>query len=208
MTAAYDGYLRAFDLSKNVVLNAPIHTAPITSFSILPSETTADMDGNSTYTIVTSSQDLTSAISQVTLPTVGSSSSSKVLASLHLHTAPVSSISAHAKGKQLLTSSWDGLIGLWDTTIPSSDEVPEPETTGGERKKRRKVQKDESKPKRKAPLNVLKSHVGRVSKVTWTSNSTALSSGFDSTVRTWDVENGVCTRTIVCTLLSPDFYWR
>lgn len=206
MTAAYDGYLRAFDLSKNVVLSAPIHNAPITSFSILPSETTADMDGNSTYTVVTSSQDLTSNISQVTLPTVGSSSSSKVLASLHLHTAPVSSISADAKGKQLLTSSWDGLIGLWDTTIPSSDEVPEPEITGGERKKRRKVQKDESKPKRKAPVNVLKSHVGRVSKVTWTSSSTALSSGFDSTVRTWDVENGVCTRTIVCHLLSFHLY--
>jgi ribosome biogenesis protein YTM1 len=206
LTAAYDGYLRAFDLSKTVVLSAPIHNAPITSFSILPSETTADMDGNSTYTVVTSSQDLTSNISQVTIPTVGSSSSSKVLASLHLHTAPVSSISADAKGKQLLTSSWDGLIGLWDTTIPSSDEVPELETTGGERKKRRKVQKDEGKPKRKAPVNVLKSHVGRVSKVTWTSSSTALSSGFDATVRTWDVENGVCTRTIVCHLLSFHLY--
>ncbi|KAF5320460.1 hypothetical protein D9611_010791 [Ephemerocybe angulata] len=194
LTGAYDGYLRAFDLSQNVILNAPLHTAPITSFAILPSENTTDMDGNTTYTVVTASHDLTAQISEITLPAIGSASSSKVLASLHLHTAPVSSIAA--RGTQLLTSSWDGLIGLWDTSIPASDEVPEPESVGAERKKRRKIQKDEAKPKRKAPVSVLKSHMGRVSKVSWTSASTAASCGFDSTVRLWDVENSLCTRTI------------
>ncbi|KAJ2936071.1 hypothetical protein H1R20_g1029, partial [Candolleomyces eurysporus] len=199
LTAAYDGHLRAFDLSRNTVLDAPLHNAPITSFTLFPSSPSSSTED--TYTVLTASQDLTAQISQITLPGVNNAPCSKALATLHLHTAPVSSIATDSKGKQVLTSSWDGLIGLWDTSIPASDEVPEPEatSTSADRKKRRKIQKDaetETKPKRKAPLNVPKSHVGRVSRVVWTSDQGALSCGFDSTVRTWAVENGVRTQTI------------
>jgi ribosome biogenesis protein len=91
--------------------------------------------------------------------TIPSTSTSKPLASLHLHTAPVSSISSNWTRTHLLTSSWDGLIGLWDTSIPSSDEVQEPELIERDRKK------SDNKPRRKAPLSVLKSHTARVSKV-------------------------------------------
>jgi ribosome biogenesis protein len=142
-------------------------------------------------------------------------STSKTLASLHLHTAPVSSVSSNSTGTHLLTSSWDGLIGLWDTSIPSTDEVPEPVLNERDRKKRRKVE-DSVKPRRKAPLSVLKSHTARVSKVLFapTGNSDtdnnggknkAYSCGFDSTVRFWDTEYGVCEHTIVsflCLFLS------
>jgi ribosome biogenesis protein len=77
-------------------------------------------------------------------------------------------------------------------------------TFSGDRKKKRKIADDAEKPKRKAPLTVLKSHTARVSKVIFGNESgsgtgsKAYSCGFDSTVRTWDVENGVCTHTIVC----------
>ena len=93
-------------------------------------------------------------------------STSKRLASLHLHTAPVSSVSSNSTGTHLLTSSWDGLIGLWDTSIPSSDEVQEPVLNGlgRYRRKRRKLE-DSAKRRQKAPLSVLKSHTARVSKV-------------------------------------------
>ena len=87
----------------------------------------------------------------------------KPLATLHLHTAPLSSIAANPAGSYLLTASWDHLIGLWDTTIPDSDEVPEDTPIeGGRKTKRRKV--DDERAIRKAPLIVLKSHTGRVSR--------------------------------------------
>ena len=35
----------------------------------------------------------------------------------------------------------------------------------------------------------------------------AYSCGFDSTVRTWDVENGVCVSTIVSRFLSPSSFF-
>ena len=101
-----------------------------------------------------------------------------------------------------MTASWDGLIGLWDTIVPASDEVPLEES--GERKKRRKVASGdgdgdgEVKIKRKAPLNVLKSHTARVSKAVFVGQGKeAVSVGLDETVRMWDVENGVCVNTIV-----------
>lgn len=191
LTASYDGQIRAFDYSKKLVLSALPHGAPITSMCVIP--TTMD---DSIYTIATSSHDLTSQITQINLETP---SSSKALSSLHLHTAPVSSVSSNTSGTHLLTSSWDGLIGLWDTTVPSSDEVPEPTPNERDRKKRRRTE-NAAKPKRKAPLMVLKSHTQRVSKVLFSSESEenkAYSCGFDSTVRRWDTEHGVCEHTIV-----------
>ncbi|KAF8193065.1 ribosome biogenesis protein YTM1 [Pholiota molesta] len=109
---------------------------------------------------------------------------------------PVSSVSANTAGTHLLTSSWDGLIGFWDTTVPTADEVPEPVLNERDRKKRRRIEAA-AKPLRKAPLLVLKSHTARVSKVRFANDETkAVSCGFDSTVRMWNTEYGVCEHTI------------
>jgi len=173
-----------------------MHNAPVTGLSVIPSQI---HDESSSYTIATSSQDLTAVISRLRLSSDETSSRTQSLATLHLHTAPLSSIAANPSGSHLLTSSWDGLIGLWDTVIPSTDEVPEPESYVRERKKRRKIQ-DDPKPCRKAPISVLKSHTSRVSKVVFRQHKgaeTAYSCGFDSTVRVWDTEMGVSTQTIV-----------
>lgn len=159
-------------------------------------------DSNSSSRLLaTSSHDLTAQLTRIAFGE--DQKTSATLATLHLHTGPVSSITSNSSGTNLLTSSWDGLIGLWDTTIPPVDEVPEPSVDSGERRKRRKVAQTE-KPKRKAPTTVLKSHTARVSRVVFNGDRSAVSAGFDSTVRTWDVENGICTNTIVS--ISSIFY--
>ncbi|KAE9382875.1 hypothetical protein BT96DRAFT_982779, partial [Gymnopus androsaceus JB14] len=107
-----------------------------------------------------------------------SSLKSKTLAKLHFQTAPVSSIASNSSGTHLLTSSWDTLIGLWDTAVPSLEEVPE---APRERKKRQKLNggtnDSAKKAKRKAPSMVLKSHTTRVSR----NENTAYSCGIDFT---------------------------
>ena len=196
LTASYDGHIRVFDYSKNVTASLNVHNAPVTCLSLIPSQI---HDESSTCTIATSSQDLTAAISRLRL----SSNETENLATLHLHTAPVSSVAVNSSGSHLLTSSWDGLIGLWDAIIPSADEAPGPEGHVRERKKRRKIE-DDSKPRRKVPINVLKSHTSRVSKVVFSQQKgtdTAYSCGFDSTIRVWDTEMGVSTQTIVSILI-------
>jgi hypothetical protein len=195
LTGSYDGNLRLFDYSQNLIQTVPVHSAAMTSAVFIRTASSDD-----TKLVATASHDLTACISEIVFSSPNPSS--KTLASLHLHTGALTSVSAHPSGSLLLTSSTDGLIGLWDTTIPKTDEVPS-EDASAERKKRRKLDDGESKPKRKAPTSVLKSHTARVSKAVFARDGgrTAVSAGFDSTVRMWDIENGVCTRTIVRILI-------
>lgn len=160
--------------------------------------------------IASASHDLTASLTRVSLAP-DASPSSQTLASLHLHTSPLSSISSDHTGSHLLTASWDHLVGFWDTAIPAHDEVATSDPgSSSDRKKRRKIgnEVDQGRAKRKAPTTVLKSHTARVSKAAFCpgSNKRAYSCGFDSTVRTWDVESGVCTDTIVRPPLSSWFY--
>ncbi|KAG7091307.1 hypothetical protein E1B28_010353 [Marasmius oreades] len=199
LTGSYDGILRVFDYSKNVVLSTLAHSAPITSVCTVSSPDDAVNEGKP-YLVATASQDLSAQLVEVSLPIdLSKQGESRTLAKLHLHTAPVTSVASDHSGSHILTSSWDMLIGLWDTSIPTSDEVPEPLVAERDRKRRRKLDASENKSKKKAPKAVLKSHTARVSRVTFGREArpnTVYSCGFDSTVRLWDVENGVCTQTI------------
>ncbi|KAH9846741.1 WD40 repeat-like protein [Lenzites betulinus] len=192
LTASYDGALRIFDYSQKLVQTVPVHSAPATSACVIPSP-----DANS-FLVASASQDLTARLTRVDLSDPVHPRAD-TLASLHLHTAPISSVAASAS--HILTSSWDGLIGIWDTKIPDADQVPfdDAANAGENRKKRRKVAEDTPRPKRKAPTSVLKSHTARVSRAVFGRGDTASSAyscGMDSTVRMWDIENGVCTSTI------------
>jgi ribosome biogenesis protein len=198
LTASYDGLIRAFDYSKNLATSLRVHDAPVSSMCVVPSRGDSLNDNSSqTHLVATASHDLTAQINRLVLD--GEGQDSQILASLHLHTSPVSSVSSNSTGSHLLTSSWDALIGVWNTTIPSEDEITD-ETVEDGRRKRRKVTAAD-RPPRKAPLHVLKSHTARVSKVVFgrkeKGENVAYSCGFDSTVRTWDVESGLCTNTIV-----------
>ena len=152
--------------------------------------------------VVTASHDRTAQICRISLD--GTQTTSTPLATLHLHDAPVAGVVSSQDGKNVLTAGWDGLIGLWSMSIPETDEVPLDTTAGPERKKRQKVQEGGTV-KTKAPSSVLRSHTARVSAVAFSDGGNAVSCGFDSTVRTWDVERGLCSHTIVCTpILAHD----
>jgi len=143
--------------------------------------------------VVTASHDGTAQISRVLL--CGTETTCTPLATLHLHDSPVADVASSRDGENILTAGWDGLIGLWSTNVPETDEVPLETVAAPERKKRRKVQEGDSV-KTKAPSAVLRSHTARVSAVRFSSGGEAVSCGFDSTVRTWDVERGLCAHTI------------
>ena len=179
-----------------------VHDAPVTSLSLDP---TSILEGESLM-IATASHDLTGRLVRISLDADTGNRTLSTLASLHLHTSPLSSIAYSRSGEHLLTASWDSLIALWESRIPEEDEIDAVEVQT-ERRKRRKVngRDAEPRPKRKLPSSVLKSHTARVSKAVFSSTGkAAFSCGFDSTVRSWDVENGVCTKTIV----GPNLSWH
>ena len=156
----------------------------------------ADPTDEDRLLVVTASHDRTARISSISLN--GAQTTSTPLATLYLHDAPIADVAASQDGGSILTAGWDGLIGLWSAEIPETDEVPLETIAAPERKKRRKVQEGGSV-KTKAPSAVLRSHTARVSAVEFAAGAggNAVSCGFDSTVRTWDVERGLCSHTIV-----------
>ena len=192
MTGSYDSAIRIVDSSQNVRQTITGHTAPITSICTLAS------DGDK-HIIASSSQDMTARLTSVSLSSEGPEISHP-LASLHLHTAPISHISASPSGSHLVTAGWDTLLGVWDTHVPDSDEVT-PEQGERERKKRKRNDyvPNSSSIRKKAPLTVLKSHTNRVMSAVFDGldERKMYSCGLDSTVRAWDVESGVCVHTLV-----------
>jgi len=192
LTSSYDGNVRLFDYSQNLIHTAPIHAAPITSVCFVPSSEPSSNDDAPTL-LATASHDLTARLTRLSLKTDDAPAETRPFASLHLHTAPLTSIAADSAGARLLTASWDGLLGVWDTLVPDTDEVPADPTPARQKKRRRLA----SAMKRKAPLAVLRSHTARVSRALFAAGGAqAVSVGFDATVRVWDIEGEVCTHTV------------
>lgn len=192
LTGSYDTNVRVFNESQEVVSTISGHTGPVTSISWIPTPSLGD-----SHLVASASYDTTARITSISeaLPVP--------LASLHLHSAALSSISSNLSGTHLLTASWDKLVGLWTTQTPSDDEVPASTfLTTEPQRKRRKLAGTEAPvdlAKRKGPTSVLKSHTGRVSKALFSpeDNGKAFSVGWDCTLRTWDLEIGLCTNTTV-----------
>lgn len=208
LTGSYDSCVRLYNDRQEILHTFSSHTAPVSSVCVIPSPSQDDADHQ---LVASASYDTTCHI--VSLPMDAMSTlditededrpKPKALASLHLHTSPISSVASNSSGTNLLTASWDSHIGVWSTDIPDSDEVDEVvyPNFDTDRRKRRKVKKDENAPVRKAPHAVLRSHTSRISSVRWSpvasESNVAYSCGWDFTARSWDVEAGVCTSTMV-----------
>ncbi|KAF8343088.1 ribosome biogenesis protein YTM1 [Cantharellus anzutake] len=194
----YDNMIRIYNESQEVLHTVGGHSGPISDASWVPSSSSPPS------LFLSSSYDTTARI--ISYDAI-ENDTPKSLASMHLHTQPISSARADSNGEFALTASWDQLIGLWTLKIPEAHEVHAPEqviqTTS---RKRRKLGKGngfdssdaDSNVMRKAPEMVLKSHTGRVSKALFDplGRKEAWSAGWDCTVRKWDVETGICLQTV------------
>jgi len=180
LAASYDTHVHLFDTPVQLI---PGHAGPVTSVCWVGGE----------RLLASASQDGTARLVQVPQPHEGRPTA---LASLHLHTAPLSSVASDKDGQFVMTASWDTLIGIWDTRIPETDQTVVDEVVD-ERKKRRKVAQAD-RPVRKAPDGVMRSHTGRISRALFSplSQHTAYSCGLDSTIRSWDTSVGICTSTL------------
>lgn len=191
LTGSYDSVVRIYDLSQNLLHSISGHTGPVTSVCW------ASPDSLTSRAVISGSHDGTARITPVpNLESQGSPQPLLSTASLLLHTSPLSSVAVNASGSHILTAGWDGLLGLFSTEIPQEDEVLD-EDQAVPRKKKRRVDSSVPQPKKKAPLHVLKSHTGKITRgIFQKSGKTAYSCSMDSTIRMWDTELGVCTDTI------------
>ncbi|KAG2340398.1 WD40 repeat-like protein [Suillus weaverae] len=134
VTSSYDGHLRLFDYSQNLLLDASVHQSPITSVCVVPSSSS----DTQSRILASSSHDLTACLTRISLSP--ESPTASTVTSLHQPTI-----------LYIYLSIW---------MVSSVSGTPQyPMTT---KRKRRKT--TSAKIKRKASIVVLKSHTARVSK--------------------------------------------
>lgn len=139
----------------------------------------------------------------------GSSSDAvaKEIMTLHLHTAPISSISPSADFSQVLTSSWDGTLGVFalptlDNPLEEVHDVSAEPTSylPGQKKRRKNAAAGGSEKEvrgeggwRKQPEMVMRGHDGRIGGAIWDKSPSSRkiwSAGWDGSVRGWESDSG------------------
>ncbi|KAG8772992.1 ribosome biogenesis protein ytm1 [Ceratobasidium sp. 428] len=155
LTASYDGCVRVHDSSRQAVATISSHSGPVTSACWVSPNSAETFEGG--QLVASASFDHTVHFTRLSALTNPEWST---LATLHLHTAPVSSVTASSSGHHLISAGWDGLLGVWTTNVPDRDEIQDAEEMMP--KKRRKVEKGSAGALKKAPAVVLRSHMLRL----------------------------------------------
>lgn len=128
---------------------------------------------------------------------------------LQLHTGPISSITPSRDYSRVLTSSWDGQLGVFalptaSNPLEESHDVPAEPTSylPGQNKKRRKTAAQQEGAAaegsgggwRKQPEMVMRGHEARIGGAIWDkaggNAGRVWSAGWDGSVRGWDAESG------------------
>jgi ribosome biogenesis protein YTM1 len=123
---------------------------------------------------------------------------------LHLHTGPISSIAPSRSFEHVLTSSWDGLLGVFSLPTPSNpleethDLPAEPKSylPGQNSKKKRKVAgaagDSQTGGWRKQPDMVMRGHTARIGGAIWDKEdrNRVWSAAWDGSVRGWEADIG------------------
>lgn len=147
LVGSYDSTAKIYDSSQRLVHTIGGHSGPVTSARWITPDLAAHSGG--AKSLVTGSHDGTAMIVEIiNSERPKNEPSSNRLASLRLHSGPISSVVANQAGTHILTSGWDTLLGIFSAEVPEEDEVPE-DASVQPRKKRRKVTEKENRPKRK-----------------------------------------------------------
>ncbi|KAB8239765.1 uncharacterized protein BDW43DRAFT_296107 [Aspergillus alliaceus] len=201
LSGSYDGLLRIWDMSSQIVATSPSaagggHTASIKAAKFISPNSIMSAGLDRTVRLWKYSED-------------GDGFSGKLAPQLELygHKGPVNSLAVYAPSSRVLSASSDHSVGLWSTKKSDAPAAPENLLPSAAMKssKRRKLNSAVSTPQR-GPLALLSSHSAPVSAAIFDSNDSTVgySASWDHSLRTWDLVTAslVDTRTTAHSLLS------
>jgi WD40 repeat protein len=201
LSSSYDGYLRVWDTSSQILATSPSpsnggHTSSIRSAKFL-----------SPTQVVSSGLDRTVRIWKYSEETAVPSGKITPQLELYGHKGSVNSVAAHAPSNRILSASADHSVGFWSTRKSESPEAPANllPSASARGSKRRKLDQSVTVPQR-GPLSLLKSHTEAVAEAIFDTRDSTVgySASWDHTIRTWDLVTSalVDTRTTSNALLS------
>jgi ribosome biogenesis protein YTM1 len=192
LSGSYDGVLRVWNMSDEVIATGQGHTASIKSAKfITPTQ------------VVSSGLDRTLRLWKYTDAATGQGSLAPSL-ELFGHKASVDNLAVHGPSSRILSASADGRIGLWSTK--KSDAPAAPESLLPSANKRRKLSGPSISTAQRGALSLLEGHQQAVGDVCFDARdpSVAYSASHDHTVKTWDLTTSKCvdTRSTAQSLLA------
>ena len=191
LSGSYDGLLRAWNTSSEVVATGQAHTAAVKAVKFV-----------SPTQIVSSGIDRTLRLWKYEDSSVGSASLVPVL-ELYGHKSSLDNLAVHAPSSRILSASSDHTVGIWSTKKNEASAAPE--TLLPTSNKRRKISNAKQLPQR-GPLSLLHGHQSQVSDVCFDEKdpTVAYSASWDHSVKTWDLTTSACvdTRTTGQSLFS------
>jgi WD40 repeat protein len=207
LTASYDGLLRVWNMSSNVLGTSSSsgqggHTGSIKAAKFISPTQIASSGMDRTVRVWKYDEDEPNYNASIT-PQI----------ELYGHKAAVGSIAVHAPSARILSASDDHSVGVWSSKKSDAPVAPANLLPQARSSKRRKLSSSTSTPQR-GPLALMIAHSQPVSDVIFDSkdSTVAYSCSWDHTMRTWDLptQSLVDTRTTSHSLLSitqlPDLH--
>ncbi|PLB34409.1 WD repeat WDR12/YTM1 family ribosome biogenesis protein [Aspergillus candidus] len=201
LSGSYDGLLRVWNMSSQVVATSPApadggHTASIKAAKFI-----------SPNAIASTGLDRTVRVWKYAEHADGFSGTITPQLELYGHKSAVNSLAVHAPSNRMLTGSADHSVGFWSTKKGDAPAAPENllPSAASRSAKRRKVNSSVSAPQR-GPLSLMSAHTAPVSAAIFdaTDATVGYSTSWDHSLRTWDLVTGslVDTRSTAHALLS------
>lgn len=191
LSGSYDGLLRVWNMSSEVVATGQGHAAAVKAVKFVSPER-----------IVSSGIDRTLRLWKYEDVEAGAGSLTPSL-ELYGHKSSVDNLAVHTPSARILSASSDHTVGLW--SLNQKDSPPAPETLLSTANKRRKLSNAKSVPQR-GPLSLLHGHQSQISDVCFdeTDPTVAYSCSWDHSFKTWDLTTSACvdTRTTAQSLFS------
>ncbi|KAK3638677.1 ribosome biogenesis protein ytm1 [Elasticomyces elasticus] len=192
LSGSYDGLLRVWNMSSEVVGTGQSHTSSIKAAKFI-----------SPTQIASSGMDRTIRIWKYEDAQAAGAASLTPTLELYGHKASVDNIAVHGNSSRVLSASADHSIGLWSTKKAEAPAAPENLLPSAN--KRRKLSNAKQLPQR-GPLSMLQGHQSQVGDVCFDEKDATVgySASWDHSVKTWDLTTSTCvdTRTTAQSLFS------
>ncbi|KAL2808114.1 hypothetical protein BJX63DRAFT_424877 [Aspergillus granulosus] len=201
LSGSYDGLLRIWNMSSQVIATSPSPTDGGHTSSIKAAKFVSPTQ------IVSAGLDRTVRLWKYSENEDGFSGQIAPQLELYGHKSGINSITVHAPSNRILSASADHSVGFWSTKKSDAPAVPQNllPTAATRTTKRRKVNPSVSVSQR-GPLALLSSHTAPVSAAIFDAKDSTVgySVSWDHSLRTWDLVTAslVDTRTTSHSLLS------
>lgn len=185
LTASFDGALRIWNASGEVIATGIAHTGPAKSTKFLSADK-----------VVSAGNDRTVRVWNYVDSQAADQGNVSLEPSLELlgHTSSVDNIAVHGPSNRILSASADRSIGIWSTQKSALPAAPESLVSSN---KRRKLSHSTKPVPQRGPLHLMSGHSAQVSAVCFDErdHTVGYSGSWDHTVKTWDLTTATCVDT-------------